>query len=71
MTSHEVREARRKLGARVLVLLNAELTVGDDDEGSVRALQASDEVDLAARDLVNAIDDAPPSQHPPGWETNP
>lgn len=70
MNDHEVRTARRVLGVKVLALLTAELAVGDDEDAAVVALKASDEVDLAARDLVNAIDDMPESAHPPGWEVS-
>ena len=51
----------------VLALLLAENSIADDPKAAAATVRSETDLELAARDLTNAIDDLPPLERPKGW----
>jgi signal transduction histidine kinase len=66
MNAHEARlKARERLVCAALTLDLAERSL---TAGGMRAVnRAEDALELAARDLTNAVDEVPPVARPKGW----
>lgn len=68
--------ARERIVREALALMLAERSLGEDlrcpGPGGMQAVnKAEDALDLAARDLVNAINDLPPAERPKHWAADP
>lgn len=61
---------RHRLRLAVEAVAGAEQKLSDDD-GTAALLDAETAMELAARDLVNAVDDLPPGARPKDWELTP
>jgi hypothetical protein len=69
------REARKEALQRVITIaadiIAAERHIADDPRAAGLLPKLETALELACRDLVNAVDDLPPVERPKGWATTP
>lgn len=66
-----VTETREALLTAAVDLLGTERHLADKSSAASRLTAIQDAFYVAARDLVNAMDDAPPDARPRGWALDP